>query len=130
MEGSLATTTTCVILVTILMLAWKLLYSLWLRPKKLERRLREQGLEGNPYKILGGDARQMLKMQKEAKSKPMDLSDDIAPRVLTFVHHTVNNYGMFLARIVSTFNNFDIFVSRAIKYYDDFKLWSIVIILL
>ncbi|XP_019453527.1 PREDICTED: cytochrome P450 CYP72A219-like [Lupinus angustifolius] len=73
--------------------AWKVLNWLWLRPKKLERVLREQGLKGNPYRILVGDISEMLKMGKEAKYKTMTLSHDIGPRVLPFVHQSVNKHG-------------------------------------
>jgi len=33
-------------------------------------------------------------MRKEATSKPMNLSDDIAPRVFSYFHHSVAKYGM------------------------------------
>ena len=75
---------------------WKVLNWLWLKPKKLERILKEQGLQGTPYRILFGDSKEMYKMQMEAKSKPLNLSDDIAPRVSAFVHQTVNKYGICL----------------------------------
>jgi hypothetical protein len=68
---------------------------LWLRPKKLEKLLREQGLQGNPYKILLGDTKDLFKMEKEARSKPMNLSDDIAPRVIPYTQQSVKIHGMF-----------------------------------
>lgn len=75
---------------------WSALNWVWLRPKRIEKRLKEQGLKGNSYRPLVGDIRDMVKMIKEAKSKTMDPHDNnIAPRVLPFVVHTIAKYGMF-----------------------------------
>jgi len=93
-------TTTAIVLFILMILsliwAWKILNWLWLKPKKLEKFLREQGLKGNSYRLLVGDIRDLLKMRKEATSKPMNLSDDIAPRVFSYFHHSVAKYGMSL----------------------------------
>ena len=35
-------------------------------------------------------------MIKQACSEPIELSDDIVPRVLPFDHHTVKHYGMYV----------------------------------
>ncbi|XP_039686605.1 cytochrome P450 72A68-like isoform X8 [Medicago truncatula] len=90
-------TITSIILFTLLtlffILAWRILNWLWLKPKKLEKFLREQGLKGNSYRLLVGDMNDLLKMRKEATSKPMSLSDDIAPRVFTFVQQSVAKHG-------------------------------------
>lgn len=76
---------------------WNALNWVWLRPKRIERRLKEQGIQGNSYRPLIGDIRDMVKMIKEAKSKPMDPhSNDIAPRVLPYVVHTIAKYGQSL----------------------------------
>lgn len=76
---------------------WSALNWVWLRPKRIERVLKQQGLQGNSYRPLVGDIRDMVKMIKEAKSKPMDpYSNDIAPRVLPFVVHTIAKYGWSL----------------------------------
>ena len=83
-----------VIVVLALMWAWKVLNWLWVRPKRIERLLREQGLQGNPYKLVVGDVWEMVKMGNEAESKPMNLSDDIVPRVSSFFYNTINKYGM------------------------------------
>ncbi|OWM73127.1 hypothetical protein CDL15_Pgr001241 [Punica granatum] len=74
-------------------LAWRVLNWLWLRPKKLERLLREQGFKGNPYKFLNGDLKESAKMIKESKSRPIGLSDDPVPRIHPFVLQSVNTYG-------------------------------------
>jgi hypothetical protein len=91
-------TTTTIILFTLMILvltwAWRILNWLWLKPKKLEKLLREQGLKGNSYRLLVGDVNDLLKMRKEATSKPMNLSDDIVPRVFTYFQHSVAKHGM------------------------------------
>ncbi|XP_028763703.1 cytochrome P450 CYP72A219-like isoform X2 [Neltuma alba] len=94
MEASKAIITTCVpVAILVLLWAWKVVSWLWLRPKKLERLLRQQGLQGNPYRLLTGDSTEMFNMHMQAKSKPMDLSHDILPRASSFVNHIVNKYG-------------------------------------
>ncbi|KAI4333424.1 hypothetical protein L6164_018244 [Bauhinia variegata] len=82
------------LMLTVLIIwTWRALNWVWLRPKRLERLLREQGLQGSSYRLLVGDSNQMIKMLKEAKSKPMNLSHNIAPRVFSFYHQTFNKYG-------------------------------------
>ncbi|XP_057416345.1 cytochrome P450 72A68-like [Lotus japonicus] len=95
METTWSTTASIILILLILALiwAWRILNWLWLRPKKLERLLREQGLQGNPYKLYVGDLNELLKMRNEATSKPMSLSDDIVPRVFSYVQNSVNKYG-------------------------------------
>ncbi|KAK7257106.1 hypothetical protein RIF29_30834 [Crotalaria pallida] len=66
---------------------------LWLSPKRLERCLREQGLKGNSYTLLFGDLKAFSNMLQKAASKPININDDIVPRVLPFQHQLVNNYG-------------------------------------
>ncbi|KAK7397058.1 hypothetical protein VNO78_18225 [Psophocarpus tetragonolobus] len=92
MEGS-AIIVVIVVLIVGLTWAWGLVKWLWLRPKRLERLLREQGLEGNPYRLLFGDSKEILNMHKEATSKPMNLSHHILPRVSSYLQHTLNKHG-------------------------------------
>ncbi|KAH7512763.1 hypothetical protein FEM48_Zijuj12G0124800 [Ziziphus jujuba var. spinosa] len=66
----------------VIALAWRVLNWVWFGPKRLERFLRQQGLSGNSYRFLFGDLKESSMMTKEAKSKPMNLSHDITPRVL------------------------------------------------
>ncbi|XP_045801126.1 cytochrome P450 72A68-like [Trifolium pratense] len=93
----MATATTVIILFTVIILtltwAWRILNWVWFKPKKLEKLLREQGLKGNSYRFLVGDIKDFLKMRKEATSKPMNLSDDIAPRVYSFIHQSFEKHG-------------------------------------
>ena len=96
MEASLAKAALWVLTVIALIGVWKVLNWLWLRPKGLDRKLREQGFQGNSYRILFGDIKEMFPRQKDSKSKPMNLSDDVVPYVFPFVHQIVKKYGMRL----------------------------------
>ncbi|KAL3651330.1 hypothetical protein CASFOL_004332 [Castilleja foliolosa] len=71
----------------------KALNWVWFTPKYLEKCLRQQGFKGNSYKAFFGDFKEIKMMIKEAKSKPMDFSNDIVPRVAPFIHQAVKNYG-------------------------------------
>ncbi|XP_062087238.1 cytochrome P450 CYP72A219-like [Humulus lupulus] len=72
---------------------WRVVNWVWLRPKRLEKCLRKQGLKGTPYRLLFGDLKESSAMMREATSKPINLSDDVVPRIFPFAHHTLNNYG-------------------------------------
>ena len=74
--------------------SWRILNWIWLKPRQLEKLLREQGFSGNPYRVLFGDMKDSSKLAKEAMSKPIDLSDNIAPRVQPFVHQIIRTYGI------------------------------------
>ncbi|KAK1401744.1 Cytochrome P450, family 72, subfamily A, polypeptide 15 [Heracleum sosnowskyi] len=74
-------------------LAWMALNWLWLRPKKLEKQLRQQGFQGNSYRFWFGDKKEEESMLTEARSKPIPLHHDIAPRILPFLHKHVSSYG-------------------------------------
>ncbi|XP_074311191.1 cytochrome P450 72A397-like [Silene latifolia] len=77
----------------ILIVAWKLLNWAWLKPKKLEKKLREQGLNGNSYRPLYGDLKDTFKMRDEARKKPIPFTNDFITRVLPFLHQHVDKYG-------------------------------------
>ncbi|KAH7859465.1 hypothetical protein Vadar_001394 [Vaccinium darrowii] len=95
MEVTVSSIVLSLALVTFLTLAWKALNWVWLRPKQIERCLREQGFKGNPYRFLYGDTKEFISAIMEARSKPMEASDDdIVPRALSFHRHFVNLHGM------------------------------------
>lgn len=74
---------------------WKLLDWVLLKPKKLEKFLRQQGFSGNHYKLFHGDTTEMIMMRKQAKTRPISpFSHDIASRVIPFHHHICRNYGV------------------------------------
>ncbi|XP_060189441.1 cytochrome P450 CYP72A219-like isoform X1 [Lycium barbarum] len=80
--------------VTLVIYAWRLLNWAWFRPRKLENCLRKQGLKGNSYKLIFGDLKELSKSIQDAKSKPLNVSDDdIAHRILPYFVETIKKYG-------------------------------------
>ncbi|XP_027127584.2 cytochrome P450 72A225 [Coffea arabica] len=79
--------------IVLLIGAWRFLNWAWITPKKMEKRLRRQGLQGNSYGFLFGDTRDMGRMLEEAKSKPISLTDDILPRIMPFINETMQHKG-------------------------------------
>ncbi|XP_019193512.1 PREDICTED: cytochrome P450 CYP72A219-like [Ipomoea nil] len=79
--------------VVFLVCLWRVLNWAWFRPRKLQKCLRKQGLKGNEYKFIFGDLKQLTKTTKEAKSKPMNLSHDISPRLLPFFIDAIQRNG-------------------------------------
>ncbi|KAL5736634.1 hypothetical protein ACOSQ2_031422 [Xanthoceras sorbifolium] len=84
---------------TTIVIAWLFMMVVewvWLKPKKLEKWLRQQGFSGNSYRLFHGDMKEMLAMRKDATTKPINLSDshhNIVPRILPFDHHIITKYG-------------------------------------
>ncbi|KAG8386770.1 hypothetical protein BUALT_Bualt03G0183500 [Buddleja alternifolia] len=81
------------VFVFVIYYTWRVLNWAYITPKRLEKRLRKQGLKGNSYKLVYGDLKEMLKTIEEAKSKPINLDDDIKPRVIAFLIKIVQKYG-------------------------------------
>ncbi|KAG5235308.1 cytochrome P450 [Salix suchowensis] len=82
-----------IVCVAALRWAWGVLNWVWFRPKRVERCLRQQGFAGKPYRVLVGDWKESSDMLKEARTKPIGLSDAILPRVMPFLHQLVKDYG-------------------------------------
>ncbi|XP_044473135.1 cytochrome P450 CYP72A219-like [Mangifera indica] len=94
MEISVTSISFSIAFTVILTCLWKVLNWVWLKPKKLEKLLRQQGFSGNSYKLLHGDTKEMFMITKQAKTTPINpLSHDIAPRVVPFHHLIIKNYG-------------------------------------
>ncbi|KAJ9177097.1 hypothetical protein P3X46_012349 [Hevea brasiliensis] len=64
--------------VPILVWCLKLLQAIWWKPRMIEKKLKRQGIHVLPYKLLVGNIKEMNKLASEARSKPMELSHDIA----------------------------------------------------
>uniref|UniRef100_A0A7N0TJM7 Cytochrome P450 n=1 Tax=Kalanchoe fedtschenkoi TaxID=63787 RepID=A0A7N0TJM7_KALFE len=87
---------TAAVLSCLLILTWaayRVIDWLWLTPKRLERSLKRQGVKGRSYRILYGDMKENKKMLQQVKSKPINLSENIVPRVLPYIHHCLHTYG-------------------------------------
>ncbi|KAI3722966.1 hypothetical protein L2E82_34214 [Cichorium intybus] len=79
----------------VVLCAWKLVNILWVRPKKLEKYLRNQGFKGTKYRLLYGDMKELSMMFQESRSKPISIDDDdaVLPRVVAFSHQSLQKYG-------------------------------------
>ncbi|KAK9085341.1 hypothetical protein Sjap_025752 [Stephania japonica] len=71
----------------------KVLIWVWWKPKNLEKLLREQGFNGTSHMFFFRDLRQLVSMTENALSKPINLSHNIVPRVLPFIHETIRTHG-------------------------------------
>ncbi|XP_021718980.1 cytochrome P450 CYP72A219-like [Chenopodium quinoa] len=89
--SSVLTAVVCITVVTVMI---KVVYWVWLRPKKLERLLRQKGFSGTSYKFLFGGIKTFVTMREEALKTPMDrFSDEYFPRVEPFRHQLASKFG-------------------------------------
>ena len=95
MDAALASIVFSVIALGILRYTIILANKYWFRPKQLEKRLRDLGFRGNPYRIIFGDIKDVEGMRAQVTSEPMELSDDVASRILPYHNHLVQKYGMY-----------------------------------
>ncbi|KAM0059171.1 putative secologanin synthase [Helianthus debilis subsp. tardiflorus] len=54
--------------VTVAVYGWRFLKFVWLLPKAMEKSLREQGLNGNHYRFMVGDMKEMVQMTSSNRS--------------------------------------------------------------
>eukprot|EP01018_Ginkgo_biloba_P026176 Gb_35500 [translate_table: standard] len=78
--------------------------AVWWRPRQIQKHFEAQGIRGPPYELMFGNLREILKLVAEAKSKPMELSHRILPRVIPMYHHYVSNYDPELIGEILTTN--------------------------
>ncbi|KAG0538564.1 hypothetical protein BDA96_03G247300 [Sorghum bicolor] len=79
-----------------LLIAWgsyQAAETFWLRPRRLNRALRAQGLSGTEYLFPAGDLKENNRLNDEARSRSMPLSHDIVPRVMPHLFNTVKEHG-------------------------------------
>ncbi|KAG2305619.1 hypothetical protein Bca4012_085148 [Brassica carinata] len=81
------------LLVAVSLWTWRFVKWFWIKPKMLESYLRRQGLAGTRYTPLVGDMKRNVNMLMEARSKPINLSDDITPRLLPLTLKMFNSHG-------------------------------------
>ncbi|PIN19806.1 Secologanin synthase [Handroanthus impetiginosus] len=73
--------------------AMKLLNWIWFRPRRLEKFLRQQGLNGNPYIPIVGDLKEFIGAMREERPKTIELSDDPLRHVFSYYHQILTKYG-------------------------------------
>nr|CAB3477691.1 unnamed protein product [Digitaria exilis] len=74
--------------------AWRTLEQFWLRPPRLGRALRAQGLPGTAYSFPSGDMKEFARLAVAARSQPMPpASHAVAPRALPFDHSITRQHG-------------------------------------
>ncbi|QCD86735.1 hypothetical protein DEO72_LG3g1261 [Vigna unguiculata] len=91
-----STATLCVLTVIVAVIPlWvvKMMNTLWLRPKRLEKLLREQGLRGDPYSLSPSNSNINHAPQNNRRSQSFLVSDDVAPRLSLPSHNTVAKHG-------------------------------------
>ncbi|CAA0382442.1 unnamed protein product [Arabidopsis thaliana] len=93
MEISVASVTVSVAVVVVSWWVWRTIQWVWLKPKMLESYLRRQGLAGTPYTPLVGDLKRNFSMLAEARSKPINLTDDITPRIVPYPLQMLKTHG-------------------------------------
>ncbi|XP_057796024.1 cytochrome P450 CYP72A219-like [Salvia miltiorrhiza] len=93
MNTTLGLVLTSVVVAASIACAVNLLNLLWIRPRKLEKLLRNQGLNGNPYRPILGDTRDYAKAMKAQQLRSIQLSDDILPHVFGYFHTILDKYG-------------------------------------
>ncbi|KAL9145717.1 hypothetical protein ABFS82_13G061800 [Erythranthe guttata] len=82
-----------ILVVGLITLSAKFVNWVWIKPKKLEKLLRKEGLNGNPYKLLLGDMKQLISVMKEEQPKSIQFSDHLLPHILPHYHHNRTKFG-------------------------------------
>lgn len=72
----------------------------WVKPKRVERKLKQQGIAGRPYKLLIGDVKEFVRLITEAWSKPINLSHQIVHRVDPFTLDNVQKYRKLMPNLL------------------------------
>ncbi|KAH9313966.1 hypothetical protein KI387_022593, partial [Taxus chinensis] len=72
----------------------QLAIDIWWKPLRIKKHFEAQGIHGPPYKLVYGNAPDIVRMANEESSKPLPLSGhNIAPRVLPAYHQWEKKYG-------------------------------------
>ena len=73
--------------------AYRAAQTFWLRPRRLDRALRAQGLTGTEYCFPAGDLKENARLNDEARSRPMPPCHDVVPRVMPHLFNTIKEHG-------------------------------------
>ncbi|TYH26936.1 hypothetical protein ES288_A02G028800v1 [Gossypium darwinii] len=70
----------------------KFLYDyLWV-PLRIQHMMNSQGIKGPPYRFIHGNSKEVARLEQEALSKRVALTDDIFPKVLPHFYTWINRY--------------------------------------
>lgn len=93
----------CLLISSLVLLLYgvlRIFYFIWWKPNWLEKRLRQEGIAGNKYKLVMGDMKEYIRLVTEAWSKPMNLNHQIVSRVDPFTLKNMQKYGMCMCKTI------------------------------
>lgn len=93
MEGALWISCLAASTVLFITVVAEVIRFVWWKPLKIRKHFESQGITGPPYKLFLGNAKEMVKMAKQASSQTLGFSHDILGRVLPFYHQWKKSYG-------------------------------------
>ena len=80
-------------LVLLVLSLLRFLRRVWWDPIQIKKMMEAQGIRGPPYKFLHGSAKEAAATVRESMSRPMELSNNITPRVQPYLHAWIKEYG-------------------------------------
>ncbi|XP_051152306.1 cytochrome P450 72A225-like [Andrographis paniculata] len=91
---TMSTIVMMMMMILVLLHVWKFLKWAWFEPRQKEKQLRQQGFNGNSYRFLLGDFKDISRKAKEVQSKPMAaFSNDILETTLAFFYEALQENG-------------------------------------
>ncbi|KAK4493042.1 hypothetical protein RD792_018143 [Penstemon davidsonii] len=93
MDMNLSSVLTSFLIIASVTFAVKVLNWIWFSPKKLEKFLRKQGLNGNPYRLLVGDMNDLIGVVKSEQSKSIQLFDNLSSHIMPYFHQIIQKHG-------------------------------------
>ncbi|XP_024159147.1 cytochrome P450 CYP749A22 [Rosa chinensis] len=88
--------------VFLFLLIFKIYHTQWRTPTCLQKLMGLQGIKGPSYRLVHGNAKEILNLKKEAMSRPKGLSHDIFPIVQPQYHSWLKIYGKIFLQWLGT----------------------------
>ncbi|XP_062017528.1 cytochrome P450 CYP749A22-like [Rosa rugosa] len=88
--------------VFLFLLIFKIFHTQWWTPTRLQKLMGLQGIKGPSYKLVDGNAKEILNMKKEAMSRTKSLSHDIFPVIQPQYHSWLKTYGKIFLQWLGT----------------------------
>ncbi|KAK6157490.1 hypothetical protein DH2020_011738 [Rehmannia glutinosa] len=93
MEVKISSILFSILLIGLIACTVKFLNWVWFRPKRLEKLLRKQGLQGNSYRLLIGDMKDLISVTKDERPRSIQFSDNLPSHILPYYHQICSKYG-------------------------------------